>query len=283
MVDARIIEDEVKLLRQKGFDFKAVDSGRIIRGEILGVPIEFILPADYPDRPPIVRTPSRIRHEIFEGRIARKLETLQKWRPTFNLYMIANEIKAKFIEKSPKDIIKIANKDLKIKEGKVVSNVLVLREKPIFFGKGKWYDELGDIIVKLFAEKSKEFGGLIPLTDIFVELVALSNFKITVNDVMEAIRRKIKQGALAGLIRSDSGGVLVQFYPPELSNDAFEVVKILADNDGKLTLQELLTITGWSISRLEQTLRSLEKRRIIVIDRESMYGIVIYLPTLRGK
>ncbi len=278
-----IIENEINLLRQKGFNFSATSNKRIIRGEILGIPIEFIIPNDYPDKPPIVRTHENVKHEIFEGRIARKLETLRKWKPTFNLYMIANEIKAKFLEKPPKRVIKIRKKTRREIEKAEGSEVLVLREKPKIWGRDKWYDELGDIIVKLFAEKSKNLGGLISLADIYVELAAISHYKITIKDIIKAINKKIKQGAISGIIKLSSGGILVQFYPPELSKDAFEIVKILADNDGKLTLQELLTLTGWEISRLEQTLNILEQRRMVVIDRESIYGVVIYLPTIRGK
>lgn len=283
MANRELLENEIKLLQEKGFNFNLSPSERAIRGEIFNIPIEFIIPPEYPDKPPVIRALVKLRHEIFDGRIARKLETLKKWKPTFHLYMVANEIKDKFIEKPPKNIVKEIRRDTKEIRKDTTSRALTIGRKPKFFGKSKWYDKLGDTIINLFIEKSKKFGGLLPSTVIFSELSSILKFDITLKDVIKALQCKAKQRGLQ-LIETESGFVLVKFFDPILLKDAVEIVKILVDNGGRLTLQELVVLTNWEngLVRVEQALNVLEEKGIVIIDKGTVYGTLIYLPMIRG-
>lgn len=138
-----LLQEELKLLRERGEDFHLTLRNKkyILEGKIAQIPVELELPEDFPENPPTVRISCKSRFLSFKiSRVLRKLkklETIRKWKPTFNLYMVISEIKnnlTKLDEKELKKLRREINKEKEKKEKKRRKEKKERETSPFFKG-----------------------------------------------------------------------------------------------------------------------------------------------------
>ncbi len=88
------------------------------------------------------------------------------------------------------------------------------------------------------------------------------NWEIKEGDIREALEQLKKEGLIAK-ITENNGKTLVYFSAIELSNDV-EKILFAASGVGELTVDQLISVTGWDKSRLEDRLSHLEKMGLLV-------------------
>ena len=88
------------------------------------------------------------------------------------------------------------------------------------------------------------------------------NWEIREGDIREALEQLKKEGLIAKITEND-GKTLVYFSAIELSNDV-EKILFAASGVGELTVDQLISVTGWDKSRLEDRLSHLEKMGLLV-------------------
>jgi len=159
--------------------------------------------------------------------------------------------------------------------------------RPSFFerirGKGKFYDQLSYVILKILKDECPKRGGIITLSDI-VLLVnrGREDDPLTPDIVLTALKNLEEKNVIPKIKLLPSGAKIVSFSPVELSNDHWFVLD-LASSKGWVTQEEIILKTGWSTEKVQMVLEDLERTGVAVRDAKYEKGLRWYFPSFASK
>ena len=159
--------------------------------------------------------------------------------------------------------------------------------RPSFFerirGKGKFYDQLSYVILKILKDECPKRGGIITLSDI-VLLVnrGREDDPLTPDIVLTALKNLEEKNVIPKIKLLPSGAKVVSFSPVELSNDHWLVLD-LASSKGWVTQEEIILKTGWSTEKVQMVLEDLERTGVAVRDAKYEKGLRWYFPSFASK
>ena len=159
--------------------------------------------------------------------------------------------------------------------------------KPSFFerirGKGKFYDKLSYVILKVLRDECPKRGGVITLSDIVLLINrGREDDPLTPETILTALKNLEKKNVIPRIKTLPSGAKIVSFSPVELSNDHWTVLD-LASSKGWVTLEEIILKTGWSTEKAQMVLEDLERTGIAVRDVKYERGLRWYFPSFANK
>jgi ESCRT-II complex subunit VPS22 len=178
--------------------------------------------------------------------------------------------------------IKQLEQELLRKEGRALTvSALDATKKPKVFGKGKFEENLADLILEHGKNLRASSGGYISLANLYTAIKnQVPDIKFSVKDIEKACNRLKKQSLIEGIIKR-SGVKIVEFVPVTLSSDARQVFD-LAVNKGYVTLEEVVLGTKWDQQRVMRVLESLVKQKIARKVSSLDTGDQYYFPGLYG-
>jgi translation initiation factor 2B subunit (eIF-2B alpha/beta/delta family) len=173
-------------------------------------------------------------------------------------------------------------KDLLRKEGRALTiTALDATKKPMVFGKGKFIDNLADLILEYGKTLRASSGGYISLANLYSSLKErVPDIKFSVKDLEKACKQLKKQSLIEG-ISKQSGIKIVEFTPVSLGKDARTVFN-LAVEKGYVTLEQVIINTKWDQQRVNRVLQSLVDQKIARKVTSLDSGDQYYFPGLYG-
>ena len=173
-------------------------------------------------------------------------------------------------------------KDLLRKEGRALTiTALDATKKPKVFGKGKFIDNLADLILEYGKSLRASSGGYISLANLYSSLKErVPDIKFSVKDLEKACKQLKKQSLIEG-ISKQSGIKIVEFTPVSLGKDA-RIVFNLAVEKGFVTLEQVIINTKWDQQRVNRVLQSLVDQKIARKVTSLDSGDQYYFPGLYG-
>ncbi|MFX0151137.1 MAG: hypothetical protein ACFFAJ_10180 [Candidatus Hodarchaeota archaeon] len=168
------------------------------------------------------------------------------------------------------------------KEGRALTvTALDATKKPKLFGKGKFREQLADLILEYGKNLRASSGGYISLAHLYTALKnQIPDVEFSPKDLESACNHLKKQSLIEGVSKR-SGIKIVEFVPVTLGTDAKKVFD-LAVNKGYVTLEEVVINTKWDQQRIMRVLESLIKqniaRKVSSLDSGDQY----YFPGLYG-
>ncbi|MFX0085290.1 MAG: hypothetical protein ACFFAU_06425 [Candidatus Hodarchaeota archaeon] len=188
----------------------------------------------------------------------------------------------KDLQKKYDDRIKQLERELLRKEGRALTvTALDMTEKPKLFGKGKFEDNLADLILDYGKNLRASSGGYISLANLYTSLKnQVPDIKFSIKDVEKACKKLKKESMIEGITKQ-SGIKIVEFVPVTLGSDARRVFD-LAINKGYVTLEEVVLGTKWDQQRVVRVLESLVEQKIARKVSSLDTGDQYYFPGLYG-
>ena len=168
------------------------------------------------------------------------------------------------------------------KEGRSLTvTALDARKKPKIFGKGKFIEYLGDLVLEYGKSLRASSGGYISLANLYSSLRSqVPDINFTLKDLEKACKQLTKQSLIEGI--SKPGGVkIVEFMPVQLGKDAKRIFEI-AVTKGYVTMEEVMLKTKWDQQRVNRILESLVKQKIAQRVKSLDSGEQFYFPGLYG-
>ncbi|MGC9781001.1 MAG: hypothetical protein HZR80_17285 [Candidatus Heimdallarchaeota archaeon] len=151
-------------------------------------------------------------------------------------------------------------------------------EKPKLVGKSKYYDQLGNIILKIamsFGDDSSDKP--IAIRAIFSKLKDdFPRVRATLKDIIKAVELLDENGLLI-LTQDQEGLYWVQFKPSE---SEASIILRLANAKGFLTIEELMMNTNWPVEKATEELDKFVKAGCAIKDASYSTGIKYYFPGL---
>jgi len=169
------------------------------------------------------------------------------------------------------------------KEGLALTvTALDATKKPKLFGKGKFEENLADLILNQGKNLRASSGGYISLANLYTALKnQVPDIEFSIKDI-EKVCKKLKKESLIEGITKRSGIKIVEFVPVTLGSDARQVFD-LAVNKGYVTLEEVVLGTKWDQQRVIRVLESLVSQKIARKVSSLDTGDQYYFPGLYGE
>lgn len=170
------------------------------------------------------------------------------------------------------------NKELEFAERAGALKGILKLDKPRLLGKGKYYDQLGNIILKIIMTFD---------TSSSTEPIAMRAIFSRLNEEYPRVRADIKdlQKVLTtldetGLLiqkQDREGQFWIQLHPSETETN---IILGLAKKKGYITLEELIIITNWSIEEASVEMAKFVKSGLAIKDTSYSSGTKYYFPGL---
>lgn len=163
----------------------------------------------------------------------------------------------------------------------------VIIGRPSFFerirGKGKFYDQLSYVILKILKDECPKRGGIITLSDIVLLINrGREDDPLTPDIILTALKNLEEKNVIPRIKTLPSGAKVISFSPVEFSKDHW-VVLDLASSKGWVTQEEIILKTEWSTEKVQTVLEDLERVGIAVRDAKYEQGLRWYFPTFASK
>jgi hypothetical protein len=174
-------------------------------------------------------------------------------------------------------------KELLRKEGRSLTiTALDSTEKPKIFGKGKFFNNLADLILEYGKNLRASSGGYITLANLYSSLRdQVPDIKFTVKDLEKACKLLVKQSLIEGISKK-SGIKIVEFVPVSLGKDAQRIFDLAVDK-GYVSFEEVVLQTKWDQQRVTRVLDSLVVQKIARKVSSLDSGDQYYFPGLYGE
>ena len=96
------------------------------------------------------------------------------------------------------------------------------------------------------------------------------------------INEMSKEGLIKGLSPLESGALLVEFVPVELTDDPQMILDLAAQNDGRLTLEDAVIALSWTEERVSNALNLLISNGVAKEQRSYSKSTQYFFPGLIG-
>jgi len=168
------------------------------------------------------------------------------------------------------------------KKGRVLTiTALDTTKKPKLFGKGKFKEQLADLVLEYGKSLRASSGGYISLAHLYTALRdQVPDVDFSPKDLESACKHLKKQSLIEGISKR-SGIKIVEFVPVTLGSDARRVFD-LAVSKGYVTFEEVIVNTKWDQQRTMRVLESLVKQKIARKVSSLDTGDQYYFPGLYG-
>ena len=158
---------------------------------------------------------------------------------------------------------------------------IVILDKPKLFGKSKYYEKLGNIILKLAHSIHKEIGSdIFPVSKLAAKLNSeYPEVSAEINDTTKALENLSNNGLL--LVKEEEDGLrMIQLYPSE-----YEANTILSYAKKKkfITLESLMLETNWSPKKAQEEMDKFIQAGCAVVDSSYSEGTKYYFPGLNEE
>ena len=173
------------------------------------------------------------------------------------------------------------NQELEYAERAGALKGIVKLDKPKIIGRGKYYDQLGNFVLKIIMTFDINSS---------TEPIAVRAIFSRLNDEYPRIRAEIKdlhkvleildENGLLILKQDREGQYWVQLQPSETETN---IILNLAEEKGAITLEELIMITNWSIEEANLEMEKFVKAGLAVKDTSYSSGTKYYFPGLNEK
>ncbi|NHJ86907.1 MAG: hypothetical protein FK734_15700 [Asgard group archaeon] len=173
------------------------------------------------------------------------------------------------------------NKELELAESAGALKGIITLQKPKFIGKGKYYEQLGNIILKIvFSFGLEHSSEPISLRAIATRLNDDYPRVITeFADIIKAVEMLSMNGFL--ILNQDREGLYWVNLKP--SESEANVILALAEPQGFLTIEGLMIETGWSLEKANEELEKFIKAGCAIKDVDYSTGTKYYFPGLTEK
>ncbi len=131
------------------------------------------------------------------------------------------------------------------------------------------------------AEESKKFGGIMLFSELLVRLDNLG-WSTGSEEIQDIINDMANEGLIQGLSPLGSGTLLVEFVPVALTDDPQHILDLAAQNDGKLTIEEIVIGLGWTEERVRNALNLLIANGVAKEQRSYSKSTQYFFPGLIG-
>ncbi|MFX1485559.1 MAG: hypothetical protein ACFFBS_00350 [Promethearchaeota archaeon] len=163
----------------------------------------------------------------------------------------------------------------------------IVREEDVvrkgFFRTKVDHEKLGLLLYQRALMRRQETGGIMTIPEaVLLVNTGMIKGKISVEDVMKAIRKMEEEDMIPGIMKLKSDVKVVQFISVELGNDQNEILNI-ASEKGWTTPEEIMVKTGWNETRVKRALEALKKAKVTRMDPSYSRGEKYYFPGLGGK
>jgi cytochrome oxidase Cu insertion factor (SCO1/SenC/PrrC family) len=160
----------------------------------------------------------------------------------------------------------------------IISEEEVIKKGAMGIGTKIDHEKLGMLLYQRALLKRKENGGIMT----FAEAYLLTNTgkltqKLENKDIEKAVKILEKNKLIPGTRQLKSGVKIISFFPIELTDDQNEVLSI-ASRSGSVTLEEIMLKTGWTKTRAQNVLQTLEEEGITRKDESYAHGEKYYFP-----
>jgi len=155
---------------------------------------------------------------------------------------------------------------------------IVKLEKPLFLGRDKFYNQLGNIILKIaMTFGDDELTKPIALRAIYSRLTAeFPRVEASMKDVLKAVEELAENGLISS--NQDHDGMQwIQLYSSE---SAEHTILQMAQDKGFVTLEEVVMKTNWSIDKAKDELSKFVKAGSAIEDASYSTGTKYYFPGL---
>ncbi len=224
-----------------------------------------------------------VREELREIRehITRLTEVVQVQQKLADGAPVSTE-GIKGLQKKYDSRIQQLEQELLRKEGRALTvSALDATKKPKLFGKGKFKDQLADLILEYGKNLRASSGGYISLANLYTALKdQVPDVQFSIKDLEDACKQLKKQSLIEGVTKR-SGVKIVEFVPVTLGKDARKVFD-LATSKGYVTLEDVVLGTKWDQQRVIRVLESLVKQKIARKVSSLDTGDQYYFPGLYG-
>jgi hypothetical protein len=154
-------------------------------------------------------------------------------------------------------------------------------KKPLIFGRGDYYENLGEEILKLKDMIRNETGGICSLADLYMKMRERRlNIEFGVDDIEKAVKKLDKAGMIADMHVLGSGLKLIEFVPVGMTEDSRTVLEVAAASNGYVSLEDLVLKTQWDNERVMRVLQTLEQEGVTRRDSSYAGGTAWYVPSL---
>ncbi|UCE13106.1 MAG: hypothetical protein JSV04_13065 [Candidatus Heimdallarchaeota archaeon] len=224
-----------------------------------------------------------VREEIREiqDQINRLNEVVQVQKKLADGAPVSTE-SIKDLQKKYNTRINQLEEELLRKEGRALTiTALDATKKPRLFGKKKFEENLGDLVLEYGKNLRASSGGYISLAHLYTALKdQVPDIEFSAKDLENACKRLKKQSLIEGITKR-SGVKIVEFVPVTLGSDARKVFD-LAVSKGYVTLEEVVLGTKWDQQRVIRVLESLVSQKVARKVSSLDTGDQYYFPGLYG-
>ncbi len=170
------------------------------------------------------------------------------------------------------------NKELEFAEGAGALKGIIKLDKPRLIGKGKYYDQLGNILLKIIM--TFDIGSStepIAMRAIFSRLKEeFPRVRAEIKDIQKVLITLDETGLL--ILKQDREGQFwIQLHPSETETN---IILGFAKKKGYITLEELIMITNWSIEKASEEMEKFVKSGLAIKDASYSSGMKYYFPGL---
>ncbi len=213
--------------------------------------------------------------------VSRLNEVVQVQQKLANGAEISTEA-IKNLQKKYESRIRQLEEELLRKEGRSLTvTALDARKKPKMFGKGKFIDNLADLILEYGKTLRASSGGYISLANLYSSLRnRVPDINFSLKDLEKACNQLVKQSLIEG-VSKQAGIKIVEFIPVRLGKDARSIFE-LAVTKGYVTMEEVMLQTKWDQQRVSRILESLVSQKIAQRVKSLDSGEQFYFPGLYG-
>jgi hypothetical protein len=188
----------------------------------------------------------------------------------------------KNLQKKYDSRIQQLERELLREEGRTLTvTTLDETKKPKIFGKGKFIDNLADLVLEQGKTLRASSGGYISMANLYTSLKnQFPDIKFSLKDLEKACKQLTKQSLIEG-VSTQSGIKIVEFTPVSLGKDARNIFN-LAIEKGFVTFEEVMMQTRWDQQRVKRVLDSLVGQKIARKVSSLDSGDQYYFPGLYG-
>ena len=142
-------------------------------------------------------------------------------------------------------------------------------------------DDLRRVILRL-GEDTHKTGGIMLFSELLVRLDKLG-WHTTPNEVEEVLNSLAKEGLIQGVSTQEGGSKIIVFVPVTLTDDPRSVLTLAAQNNGELTIEDVVVGLGWAENRAKTVLDLLVERGVAKMQRSYSRSTKYWFPGLRKK
>lgn len=181
-------------------------------------------------------------------------------------------------EEVVRSLIEYFNKELDFADRAGALKGIIKLDKPKIIGKGRYYDQLGNLILKIILSfELKNASDPIALRDIYTRFIReYPNVSADFKDIQKVVEELNENGLL--ILGEDRKGLLfVRLQPAEAE---MNIILDLAKEKGFITVEELVMITNLSIEEALEEMNRFVKAGIAIRDIDYAEGTKYYFPGL---